>query len=75
MSSQPGAPRTSTRPQGPGEPMPAPICSLRHSLFAGRSASDGRWPSRVWSTRTPARRAAASTRLRGSMGARVAEMS
>jgi hypothetical protein len=35
-------------PQGPGSPMPAPICCERQRLLAGRSARSGRCPSRVW---------------------------
>jgi len=75
MMSHPGSPRTSMRPHGPGLPIPAPIWSLLHFLFAGRSARLGLCPSRVCMTRTPACRAAASTRLSGSMGARVSETS
>jgi len=36
----------------------------RHCLLGGRSASSGRWPSRVWMTMKPPARNAASTRLR-----------
>mmetsp|Transcript_12602 Transcript_12602/g.40359 ORF Transcript_12602/g.40359 Transcript_12602/m.40359 type:complete len:247 (+) Transcript_12602:1213-1953(+) len=75
ISSQPGSPRTSTRPHGPGCPISVPIAVDRSRLFCGRSARLGRWPSRVWMTRTPAARAAASTRCNGLMGARVAEIS
>ena len=37
MISQPGSPRTSTRPAGPLLPMPAPICSDLQRLLGGRS--------------------------------------
>mmetsp|Transcript_22375 Transcript_22375/g.55280 ORF Transcript_22375/g.55280 Transcript_22375/m.55280 type:complete len:310 (-) Transcript_22375:639-1568(-) len=45
----PGSPRVRILPQGPASPMPMPppACLLRQRLLAGRSASDGRWPSRV----------------------------
>ncbi len=46
----------------------APICSERQCLLGGRSDRSGRWPSRVCTTRTPAARHAASTRLRGGRG-------
>ena len=42
MISQPGSPRVSTRPQGPGLPMPAPMDLLRQRLLAGRSLQAGR---------------------------------
>ena len=35
-------------PQGPGSPIPAPICWLRQRLLVGRSDRSGRCPSRVW---------------------------
>jgi hypothetical protein len=47
MFSHPGSPTTKMRPQGPLKPLPAPICSGRQILFAGRSTKSGRWPSRV----------------------------
>ena len=41
MISHPGSPFTKIRPQGPSDPMAAPICSERHSLLAGQSARSG----------------------------------
>ena len=42
MISQPASPRTSTRPHGPGSPIPAPIWRERQRLLAGRSVRSGR---------------------------------
>ena len=55
--SQPGSPRTSTRPRGPASPMPMPpfILRERQRLLAGRSDRSGRWPSRVCRIGKPAR--------------------
>ena len=75
MISQPGSPRTRMRPQGPGSPIPAPMRRERQRLFAGKSARSGRWPSRVWRIGNPLMRKAPSTRLIGSMGARVSDRS
>src|SRR5262245_60816874 len=56
------------RPIGPG----APIRSLgfpRSSLTGGTSDRSGRWPSRVWITKCPHRRAVSSTARQGSIAA------
>eukprot|EP00965_Chrysotila_dentata_P176798 5839163-Pleurochrysis_carterae.AAC.1 len=73
INSQPGSPRVSTRPCAPREPISAPIEADLHRLFSGKSASDGRWPSRVWITLIPAARAEARRFWSGVMGARTCE--
>src|ERR1700730_3738286 len=68
MMSWPGSPRMRIRPMGPGAPMRK--CGWpRSTLAGGASVRSGRWPSRVWMTSSPRRRAAASTAWQGSTAA------
>ena len=60
MMSWPASPRIRMRPIGPGSPM-RKEGAPRSTLAGGASDRSGRCPSRVWMTRMPLSRAAAST--------------
>src|SRR4029077_1803498 len=64
MMSCPGSPRTRMRPIGAGDAMRM-AGSPRSTFIGGASVRSGRWPSRVWMMRMPARRAAARTSAQG----------
>src|SRR5580704_2174898 len=68
MMSCPGSPRTRMRPIGPRAPMRF-LGSPRSTLCGGASDKSGRCPSRVWMTRRPSCRAAASTSRHGATAA------
>src|SRR5262245_49371478 len=74
MMSCPGSPRMRIRPIGPGAPMRI-AGSPRSTFSGGASVRSGRCPSRVWMTRMPDRRAAASTSPHGPTAAFSSETS
>ena len=72
--SQPGSPRTSNRPMGPGSPMRR-LGWPRSRLAIGQSDRSGRWDSRVCTTGQPFSRQALSSACVGATAARSSDTS